>query len=99
MKVGWAGSMVAGSAPGSARRRRENITNRCRVCSQMSSANLGLSYARNTGEFVLTDEKNESIPCSRKTKYNCHWLFLDGYRDTIWGTCSSLSIQSQQDTC
>lgn len=40
--------------------------------------------------------KNERIPCSRKTKHNCHRLFLDPR--TIWGSAGSLSIQTQQDT-
>ena len=52
-----------------------------RARSQVSLANLGLSFAGNTGGLVLTGEKNKRIPCSGKTKYNFHGLLLDGRRD------------------
>lgn len=41
---------------------REDIAHLCKDCSQVFSVNLGLSFARDTAEFALTDGKNKTIP-------------------------------------
>lgn len=64
--------------------------------SQVSLANLGLSFARDTGGLVLSGEKNKRIPCSGKTKYNFHGLLVDGHRD-YGDSAGCLSVGAQAE--
>lgn len=64
--------------------------------SQVSLANLGLSFARDTGGLVLSGEKNKRIPCSGKTKYNFHGLLVDGHRD-CGDSAGCLSVGAQAE--